>query len=214
MNSKDTSLWELQLYLRYALGRPMNYEANYDKHLELFKLYLAYIPEIPRNIYQNRQDYSDTWIYQRRLMERFITLIHGKPAVESVRRMTHAYYNMTNMNYMSLITKDEQDQVFGSIENFEWHNDPETTVMDFLVMTNIFDSEEEVLGEMSAAKRQKNRGIFINNVPIRNAEQIFIPDIHILPNKLSIVQIGTRVFVIQWIDDFELSQARFYINIV
>ena len=213
MNLKDTSLWELYLYLRYALGRKTKFDTQskytqIDKHQELYKLYLAYIPEIPEHIDQNRVQYTDTFIYQRRLIERFITLIHGKNAVESVRRMTHAHYNMTNMNFMSMITKDEQGQIFGSIDIFEWHGDPETTVMEFLVQTNIFDSDEEVLGELNSSFRQKNRGVMINNVPITNAEQIFIPDIHILPNKLSLVQTRRKVFVIQWIDDFELSQAR------
>ena len=190
-------------------------EEKFDKHSELHKLYLAYVPELVNIINQNRDDYNDTFVYQRRLIERFITLIHGKAAVESVRRMSRAHFSMTstqistNMNFMSMITKAEQDQVFGSIDSYEWHSDPETTVMDFLVLTNIFDSKKEVVGELNASMRHKNRGILINNVPIRNAEQIFIPDIHILPNKLSVVQTKRKVFVIQWIDDFELSQARF-----
>ena len=214
MNSNDTSLWELYLYLRYALGRKppiSSKEEKFDKHSELYKLYLAYVPEIVNNINHNRDDYNDTFVYQRRLIDRFITLIHGKAAVESVRRMSRAHFSMTNMNFMSMITKTEQDQVFGSIDSYEWHYDPETTVMDFLVLTNIFDSEKEVVGELrrGTSMQHKNRGILINNVPIRNAEQIFIPDIHILPNKLSVVQTKRKIFVIQWIDDFELSQARF-----
>ena len=214
MNSNDTSLWELYLYLRYALGRKppiSSKEEKFDKHSELHKLYLAYVPEIVNNINHNRDDYNDTFVYQRRLIDRFITLIHGKAAVESVRRMSRAHFSMTNMNFMSMITKAEQDQVFGSIDSYEWHYDPETTVMDFLVLTNIFDSEKEVVGELrrGTSMQHKNRGILINNVPIRNAEQIFIPDIHILPNKLSVVQTKRKIFVIQWIDDFELSQARF-----
>ena len=212
MNSNDTSLWELYLYFRFALGRkpPSNSkEEKFDKHSELHKLYLAYIPEIVNIINQNRDDYNDTFVYQRRLIERFIALVHGKDAVESVRRMSRAHFSMTNMNFMTMITKAEQDQVFGSIDSYEWHSDPETTVMDFLVLTNIFDSEKEVVGELNASMQHKNRGIMINNVPIRNAEQIFLPDIHILPNKLSIVQTKKEIFVIQWIDDFELSQARF-----
>ena len=214
MNSNDTSLWELYLYLRYALGRKppiSSKEEKFDKHSELHKLYLAYVPEHVNKINQNRDDYNDTFVYQRRLIDRFITLIHGKAAVESVRRMSRAHFSMTNMNFMSMITKTEQDQVFGSIDSYEWHYDPETTVMDFLVLTNIFDSEKEVVGELrrGTSIQHKNRGILINNVPIRNAEQIFIPDIHILPNKLSVVQTKRKIFVIQWIDDFELSQARF-----
>ena len=213
MNSNDTSLWELYLYLRYALGRKpqiSSKEEMFDKHSELHKLYLAYVPELVNIINQNRDDYNDTFVYQRRLIERFITLIHGKAAVESVRRMSRARFsNFTNMNFLSLITKAEQDQVFGSIDSYEWHSDPESTVMDFLLLTNIFDSEKEVVGELNSSMQHKNRGILINNVPIRNAEQIFIPDIHILPNKLSVVQTKRKIFVIQWIDDFELSQARF-----
>ena len=81
--------------------------------------------------------------------------------------------------------------------------------MDFLILTNIFDSEKEVEGELNASSQHKNRGIMINNAPMRNPKQIFLPDIHILPNKLSVVQTKRKIFVIQWIDDFELSQARF-----
>ena len=217
MNSNDTSLWELYLYLRFALGRRLpisSKEEKFDKHSALHKLYLAYIPENVHIINQNRDEYNDTYVYHRRLVERFITLIHGKAAVESVRRMSRAHFSLTNMNFMSMITKAEQDQVFGSIDCYEWHNDPETTIMDFLVLTNIFDSEEEVVGELNASMQHKNRGIHINNVPIRNAKQIFLPDIHILPNKLSIVQTKRKIFVIQWIDDFELSQARFCNHII
>ena len=139
MNIEDTSLWELDLYFRYILPRKPSSSAigqhsassikshsklSLERHSELYKFYMAYVLDHTNIIDQNRKQYTDIFVYRRRLIERFIKLIHGLEAPLSLRRMSSAFYNNTNMNYMSMLTRSEQNQIFhGSVKHYEWHYD-------------------------------------------------------------------------------------------
>ena len=43
-------------------------------------------------------------------------------------------------------------------------------------------------------------------VPLINMNQLFLPDIHILPNKVSLIQTRHKVGIIHWLSEEEVTE--------
>lgn len=130
---------------------------------------------------------------QKALADELTLLIHGKEALEQAKRLTEALYG-GDINALGMLKKEEIKEIFSGAPFKELIMEPGTTLLDAAMQAQCFKTKNDANRIISAG------GFSINMKKSSNPAEIMTPDVHILPNGISIFRVGKKNFyIVKWI---------------
>ncbi|CAL8074421.1 unnamed protein product [Orchesella dallaii] len=121
-------------------------------------------------------------------------LVHGDTGLEKAIKATEALYS-ENVDALASIPANEINQLFKGTQTCfsEVYLEPGTTILSMVLKAKCFDTEK------NAKRIIKAGGFSLNYRKISNFDEMVVPGIHILPNKISLARVGKRnYYVIKW----------------
>jgi tyrosyl-tRNA synthetase len=130
---------------------------------------------------------------QTALADQLTLLIHGKKGLEKAKKISDALYN-GDVHALGAMNKYEVKEVFSGAPYKEMYLEPGTTVLKVAMMANCFKNEIDANRVISAG------GFYINMKRSSNPSEVLTPNIHILPNGITLVRVGKRNFyILKWL---------------
>lgn len=130
---------------------------------------------------------------QKALAEQLTLLIHGKEGLEKAQKVSEALFN-SDINVLGELKNAEIKEIFSGAPYRELIMEPGTTMLDAAMRAECFRNKIDANRIITAG------GFYINMKKTQNPAEILSPDIHILPNGISIFRVGKKNFyIIKWV---------------
>lgn len=130
---------------------------------------------------------------QKAIADQLTLLIHGEEGLTRAKKISEALYN-GNVHAIGELEKDEVKEVFSGAPYQELIMEPGTTMVDAAMLAKCFLRRTDAERIISAG------GFYINLNRTTNPAEILTPEIHILPNGISLFRVGKRnYYIIKWV---------------
>jgi len=131
---------------------------------------------------------------QLRLATDVTRLVHGEQGYQMAVKATNALYS-EDADALASIPANEINKLFQGKSTFfsEVYLEPGTTILSMALKAKCFDTEKDAMRIIKAG------GFSLNYRKISNFDEMVVPGLHILPNKISLARVGKRnYYVIKW----------------
>jgi tyrosyl-tRNA synthetase len=130
---------------------------------------------------------------QKELARQLTLLIHGETGLKKAESVSDALYS-GEVNAIGELSTQEIKEIFNGAPYRELYMEPGTTMIDAALQAECFKNHTDAHRIISAG------GLYINMKRTNNPMEILSPDIHILPNKISLFRVGKRnYYIIRWL---------------
>lgn len=130
---------------------------------------------------------------QKALADQLTLLIHGEEGLTRARNISEALYN-GNVNAIGELRKEEVKEIFSGALYQELIMEPGTKMVEAAMLAQCFRSKDDAERIIAAG------GFYINMKRSTNTSEILSPDIHILPNGISLFRVGKKNYsIVKWI---------------
>lgn len=130
---------------------------------------------------------------QKSIAEQLTLLIHGEEGLKKAQQVSDALFN-GNVHAIGELDKEEVKEIFSGAPYSELIMEPGTTMADAAMLAKCFGSKHDAIRIISAG------GFYINMKRTSNPDEILTPDIHILPNGISLFRVGKKnYYIIKWL---------------
>lgn len=184
LDSKKTS--EFAFY-QFFLRQP---DTEAEKLLQLF----SFLPtnEVFDLIEKHRKAPEMRGI-QTVIAEQLTLLIHGDDGLKKALNVSNALYN-GDVHALGEMNKNEVKDIFSGAPYKELYMEHGTTILDAAMLAECFKNKTDGHRIISAG------GFYINMKRSSNPAEVLSPDIHILPNGITLIRVGKRnYYIIKWI---------------
>ncbi len=130
---------------------------------------------------------------QRKLAEQVTLLVHGQGGLEEAQRITSVLYD-SNPGMLGQLSLAELRSTFINAAYVRLLFETGLTVLDLAMKVGCFKSEKDAIRVISAG------GFYVNQIRVRNTEEVVMPDVHLLPNNSMLIRVGKRnYFIVEWL---------------
>lgn len=130
---------------------------------------------------------------QKSLAEQLTLLIHGEDGLKKAVQISKALYD-GDVNAIGEMNNTDVKEVFSGAPFFELYMEAGTTMLDLAMLIKSFKTKSDAHRVISAG------GFYINMKRTSNPIEILSPDIHILPNGISVIRVGKRnYYIVKWL---------------
>ncbi|KAG5673974.1 hypothetical protein PVAND_003970 [Polypedilum vanderplanki] len=127
------------------------------------------------------------------LADQLTLLIHGEKGLEKAKKISNALYN-GDVHALGSMNKNEVQEVFSGAPYKELILEPGMTILNIGMRVGCFKHENDAKRIISAG------GFYINMKRSNNPSEILTPNVHILPNDITLIRVGKRNFyIIKWV---------------
>jgi len=112
-------------------------------------------------------------------------IVHGVEGLQSAERCTRALF-YGGIEDLERLTQDEITITFSNTAIVDAVLEPDTTILDALLMTKMLQSSE------NAENLFKNKAVRINGQVTTSSHQVLLSDVHVLINNITLVTIGKK----------------------
>lgn len=130
---------------------------------------------------------------QKTLAEHLTLLIHGEDGLKKAQLVSDALYK-GDAHALGEMQPHEIPQLFAGASYAELYMEPGTTMLSAAMRINCFPTEKDAHRIISAG------GFYINQKRSMNPSEMLTPDVHILPNGVSLFRVGKKnYYVVKWL---------------
>lgn len=130
---------------------------------------------------------------QKALADQLTLLIHGQEGLEKAKRVSDALFG-GDVHALGELKNSEIKEVFTGAPYREMIMEPGTNMLDAAMRAECFGTKKDAHRIISAG------GFYINMKRCSNPSEILSPDIHILPNGISIFRAGKKnYYIVKWV---------------
>lgn len=130
---------------------------------------------------------------QKAIAEHLTLLVHGEEGLKKALTVSDALYK-GNVQALGALQPQEIPQLFAGASYTELFMEPGTTMMTAALRIKCFPSEYDANRIISAG------GFYINQKRTTNPVEILSPEIHVLPNGVSLFRVGKKNYhVVRWL---------------
>ena len=136
--------------------------------------------------------------FSLQLAKHLTRLVHGEDGLGLALKTTDILYGGVREEdigpKLASLSQSEMTAIFDQASYVRLMFTPGLSMLDFATKIGCFKQ-----GEKEAQRIISAGGFSLNQVRRTNIDELIIPDIHILPNKLSLVRVGKRNYhIIEW----------------
>jgi tyrosyl-tRNA synthetase len=129
---------------------------------------------------------------QKALAEHLTLLVHGKKGLEKALMISDALYK-GDVQALGNLHPQEVPQLFAGASYTELFMEPGTTMMKAALQIKCFPSEFDANRIINAG------GFYINQKRSTNPAEVLSPEIHVLPNGVSLFRVGKKNYhIVRW----------------
>ena len=130
---------------------------------------------------------------QKALAKQLTLLIHGEDGLKKALMISNALYK-GEIQALGELQPQEIPQLFAGASYTELLMEPGTTMMNAALRVKCFPSEYDANRIISAG------GFYVNQKRTTNPAEVLSPEIHILPNGVSLFRVGKKNYhVVRWL---------------
>lgn len=130
---------------------------------------------------------------QKTLAKHLTLLIHGEEGLAKALKISDALYS-GNVNALGELPPHEVAQLFEGATYNELYMESGTSIIQVAMKIKCFSNEVDANRIITAG------GFYINQKRTSNPLEFLVPDIHILPNKVSLFRVGKKnYYVVRWL---------------
>lgn len=130
---------------------------------------------------------------QKALAEHLTLLIHGEDGLKKALTVSKALYS-GNIQEIGTMEPKQIPELFVGAPYTELFMEPGTKMIDAAMRVKCFKTEQDAHRIISAG------GFYINQKRAQNPSEMLSPDVHILPNGVSLFRVGKKNFyVVKWL---------------
>ena len=165
-------------------------DADAEKLLKL--LTFPAINEID-NLIKKHQRVPELREAQKVLAKTMTLLIHGEEGLEKALRVSDALYNGDVQSLGNMPPREIADLFAGASYN-ELFMEPGTTMIDVAMKVKCFPTVKDAHRIISAG------GFNINQKKTMNPSEVLSPDVHVMPNGISLFRVGKKnYYIVKWL---------------
>lgn len=130
---------------------------------------------------------------QKKLAHNLTLLVHGEEGLKKALVVSDALYS-GDVHALGELKPQEVPQLFSGASYAELRMEPGTTMIKAAMQVKCFPTEMDALRIITAG------GFYINQKRSTNPSEMLTPDIHILPNGISLFRVGKKnYYIVKWL---------------
>jgi len=126
---------------------------------------------------------------QTKLASSLTLLVHGQTGLDMAQKTTDILYG-NDLGKMASLSLNETRKVFEGAAYIQRLFRPGMTVLDMAEKVSCFKSHKDAVRIIEAG------GFYINQVRVKNTEEVIVQGIHIMDNQLTVVRVGKKNYYI------------------
>jgi len=147
--------------------------------------------EIEKLMEKHQRD-PENRLAQAKLASCLTLLVHGQEGLDMAKKTTDILYG-NDLNKMASLSLDETRKVFEGAAYLQRLFRPGMTVLEMAEKVSCFKSHRDAVRIIEAG------GFYINQVRVNDTEEVIVPGIHIMDNKLTVVRVGKKnYYILEW----------------
>lgn len=165
-----------------------------DTEAEKLLNFFSFLPSIEIiHLIEKHKRFPELRIAQKAVAEQLTLLIHGIEGLTRAKNISEALYS-GNANAIGELNKEDVKEIFSGAPYRELIMEPGTKMIEAAMLAQCFRNKDDAERIIAAG------GFQINMKKTTNPSEILAPDVHILPNGISLFRVGKKNYsIIKWI---------------